>query len=768
MLKLRKKPPVAGRITDSEGNVLEDAVVKVTELATGKQIDATVDEGMLSFHGEKEKEYKLVIENKGHESLTQNIKVGTQAIHKVQMVLSEKPTKSTMTAAVDHVMAARVFKASDQSPLGGANVKIISFTEPDIDLIANSDGVVEFKLPDGTAYMVVGSKDGFVGMHSGTAEKGTEKASIIHPIPAVDEPEKQVPVVGRVTGGNDNVLHDAVITVKEKKSGEAIESEYKEGLLTFSGEKGKSYSVNVEHDDHHTVTEDIHITHEAQVIEKMAITMESKKEVPVLISMGARVFKAVDQSPLAQAKVTIISFTEPDIELIAGADGSVDFKLPEGTAYMVVGTKEGYAGMHSGVAENATSISVVVHPVAATSDADKQLPVVAHVTNAHGETLTNAHVTVTERATGKQVQSWFKEGLVSFLGEKGNDYTITAKHDDHRTVTQGLSVPEKTSNVQKLAISMNERKSSVGSVLVMTTSNGATRAFVHTSSGVSEITEQDGSLFSNQGTTEKKLGTGTLSKLASDPKSQIQELGLADHDVIYLKNIYFDFNQSILDDEDKRELEKVKDVLKTYTSLKLAIRAHADNRGHDEYNLTLSKRRARVVGSYLKKSGIDKDRVITEALGESAPAVPCISADCSEEEHQKNRRAEFVLDTDIASTTSASTVIVSSPSKPKMTFNEVMTKFGDKPVEGVIFKIVVGAYRYNTTLTFKELSDLGTLETVKSNDITYYYLCQQTTLASAEQTRIKVTERGVKDAWVVVLYKGQKISLARFVELAGE
>jgi outer membrane protein OmpA-like peptidoglycan-associated protein len=939
-----KQAAVAGRITDGEGNVLEDAKVKVTEVSTGKEVHATVDDGILRFHGEKEKEYKLVVENKGHESLTRNIKVGTDAIHKVEMVLETKPSKPTVA---DHLMAARVFKASDQFPLSGAEVKIISFTEPDIDLLANAEGVVDFKLPDGTAYMVVAKKDGFVGMHSGMAETGMDKASVIHPIPAVDKPEKHVPVVGRVTGGGDNILHDAIVTVTEKSTGKAVKSEYKQGLLTFSGEKGKSYSVSVEHDDHHTTTEDIHISHQAEVIEKMAINMEAKKDVPVSIAMaarvfkvsdqsplsgaevkiisftepdidilanaeglvdfnlpdgtaymvvakkdalvgmhsgtaergmdkasithpipvvdepekqvpvvgrvtgrkdnilhdaivtvtekssgkavkseykqglltfsgekgksysvnvehddhhtttedihitheaemiekkaitmeaknsvsvsvvmGARIFKAVDKSPLSKAKVTIISFTESDIELLADNDGLVDFKLPEGTAYMVVGTKDGYAGMHSGVAEKGSDKASVIHPVAATSDADKQLPVVAHVTDAHGQTLTNAHVTVTERATGKQVQSWFNEGLVTFLGEKGRDYNITAKHSDHRTVTQGLSVPEKTTNVQKLSIAMNERKSSVGSVLIMTTSQGATKAYVHHDSNVGEIVEQGGVLYLTQGSERRRLGEGSLSSLSNDPKTQIIQLGLSDHDVIRLQNIYFDFNQSLLDDEDKRELKKVNDVLRTYPDLKLVIRAHADNRGHDEYNLSLSKRRARVVGSYIKNAGVKKERLITEALGESAPVVPCASENCSEEEHQKNRRAEFVLDAGATSETKTATVVVASPPMPKMSFEEVMTKYGDKSVDGVVFKIVVGAYRYNRTLTFKELADLGTLETVETNGITYYYLGHVTTLAAAEKMRLKANERGVKDAWVVILYKGQTISLARFTQLA--
>jgi outer membrane protein OmpA-like peptidoglycan-associated protein len=49
------------------------------------------------------------------------------------------------------------------------------------------------------------------------------------------------------------------------------------------------------------------------------------------------------------------------------------------------------------------------------------------------------------------------------------------------------------------------------------------------------------------------------------------------------------------------------------------------------------------VSNYLVHEGIDKDRIAVKAYGESLPVVPCYHKDCSEEDYQKNRRAEFVL-----------------------------------------------------------------------------------------------------------------------------
>jgi outer membrane protein OmpA-like peptidoglycan-associated protein len=98
-----------------------------------------------------------------------------------------------------------------------------------------------------------------------------------------------------------------------------------------------------------------------------------------------------------------------------------------------------------------------------------------------------------------------------------------------------------------------------------------------------------------------------------------------------------------LDESDKVYLNQVRHILDHDLSLKLVVAGHADDRGDDEYNIKLSKRRVQAVSKYLIAQGIGKERIIPRAYGESIPVIPCFNADCSEEDHQKNRRAEFVL-----------------------------------------------------------------------------------------------------------------------------
>lgn len=114
--------------------------------------------------------------------------------------------------------------------------------------------------------------------------------------------------------------------------------------------------------------------------------------------------------------------------------------------------------------------------------------------------------------------------------------------------------------------------------------------------------------------------------------------------VLNIPIIYFDFDKSNIRPDARVELEKVLAALNQYPQLKLAIRSHTDSRGSDSYNQTLSQRRAQSTMDYLLSNGIDKSRLTATGLGESELVNHCgNNVDCSEAEHQKNRRSEFII-----------------------------------------------------------------------------------------------------------------------------
>ena len=111
-----------------------------------------------------------------------------------------------------------------------------------------------------------------------------------------------------------------------------------------------------------------------------------------------------------------------------------------------------------------------------------------------------------------------------------------------------------------------------------------------------------------------------------------------------LNNIYYDFDKATLRDSSKIELNRVIKWLEENEDISIEIHSHTDSWGNDNYNLDLSKRRAKSVVDYLIASGIDKNRLVPIGYGETQPLVDCpIPKNCSKEDHQKNRRTELMI-----------------------------------------------------------------------------------------------------------------------------
>ncbi|MEO8934836.1 MAG: OmpA family protein [Xanthomarina sp.] len=114
--------------------------------------------------------------------------------------------------------------------------------------------------------------------------------------------------------------------------------------------------------------------------------------------------------------------------------------------------------------------------------------------------------------------------------------------------------------------------------------------------------------------------------------------------VLNIPIIYFDFDKSNIRKDAQVELEKVLAALNQYPNLKIEIRSHTDSRGNDAYNQALSQRRATSTLNYLAANGIDKSRLSALGFGESKLVNNCANdVPCSEMEHQKNRRSEFIV-----------------------------------------------------------------------------------------------------------------------------
>jgi OOP family OmpA-OmpF porin len=88
-------------------------------------------------------------------------------------------------------------------------------------------------------------------------------------------------------------------------------------------------------------------------------------------------------------------------------------------------------------------------------------------------------------------------------------------------------------------------------------------------------------------------------------------------------------------------LDQAVDTLKRYPGVKVEVDGHTDSIGTDEYNQSLSERRARIVFDYLTSHGIDASRLDgPKGFGESKP----VDTNSTKEGRARNRRTELSVE----------------------------------------------------------------------------------------------------------------------------
>ncbi|KAB7530478.1 OmpA family protein [Flagellimonas olearia] len=111
-----------------------------------------------------------------------------------------------------------------------------------------------------------------------------------------------------------------------------------------------------------------------------------------------------------------------------------------------------------------------------------------------------------------------------------------------------------------------------------------------------------------------------------------------------LGNVYFKLNSSYLTSKDKELLDELVAIMESEPTITIKITAHTDSRGTHKYNQWLSEKRAERTVDYVISKGISSDRIEHDAFGETQLINDCKDGVyCTEEEHSKNRRSEFIL-----------------------------------------------------------------------------------------------------------------------------
>jgi len=144
-------------------------------------------------------------------------------------------------------------------------------------------------------------------------------------------------------------------------------------------------------------------------------------------------------------------------------------------------------------------------------------------------------------------------------------------------------------------------------------------------------------------------------RLLAQLNSVLQTKDTARGLIVSMPDVLFDFNKYTLKPEARERLARISGIVLAYPDLHLNVEGYTDSIGSDEYNQTLSEKRAATVRDYLVSSGVSINNVVAEGFGKADPV-----ADNSTAAGRKlNRRVDLVVSGDVIGNQN-----VGSPSSP--------------------------------------------------------------------------------------------------------
>ena len=108
---------------------------------------------------------------------------------------------------------------------------------------------------------------------------------------------------------------------------------------------------------------------------------------------------------------------------------------------------------------------------------------------------------------------------------------------------------------------------------------------------------------------------------------------------VRLHNIFFATDSFELKEESTAELKTLLKLMNDNPKIRVEISGYTDNVGKDEYNVSLSQKRAYSVILWLTENGIDRNRLRAKGYGKADP----VADNSTEEGRRKNRRTEFKI-----------------------------------------------------------------------------------------------------------------------------
>ncbi|HOV11180.1 MAG TPA: carboxypeptidase regulatory-like domain-containing protein [Bacteroidales bacterium] len=258
--------------------------------------------------------------------------------------------------------------------------------------------------------------------------------------------------------------------------------------------------------------------------------------------------------------------------------------------------------------------------------------------------------------------------------------------------------------------------------------------------------------------------------------------------IIQIKNIYFDFDKYYIRPDAKVELDKIVKIMKEYPTIMVELGSHTDCRNTYAYNEVLSEKRAQSSVAYIVSKGIDRSRITGMGYGEyklltNCPCEGTAESECSEEEHQLNRRTEFRItgfidgigEVNIKSEKGTNIHTDPKPGKRLRNANDAQLKENYQQVSAeksqtqgadnatanndLVYRIQIMACDKDLDARDPFFKGLQDIYKYWHKGLYKYAWGKTTQLETAEELRIQMVETGFPDAFIVPFYKNRRITM---------
>ena len=217
-----------------------------------------------------------------------------------------------------------------------------------------------------------------------------------------------------------------------------------------------------------------------------------------------------------------------------------------------------------------------------------------------------------------------------------NLYTFTI--NDIRFTLEGLAI-DKTSQepVEGVSVELTNTLTGIKETII-TGPDGKFFFKLNPESSYTVVGTKDG-YFTN---TEPVSTVGKIRSESMFVKLKLELEKIIVNKPIVLKNIYYDLDKWDIRPDAAIELDTLVQIMNENPTISIELGSHTDSRADDKYNDILSQKRAEAVVAYVVSKGIVQTRMTAKGYGETQLVNKCSNGvNCSEEDHQANRRTEF-------------------------------------------------------------------------------------------------------------------------------